>query len=155
MRWRRSRKRAFIRPSRCRSGWPGQTAPGSPGSSRAFSSTTSGSQRDWTPERWSLDLSVWADGEPIGFQGMRAEGFAEARRVETGSWLGQRFQGRGYGTEMRVAMLDLAFLGLGALVAESGYAEDNLQSKGVSVKLGYEPAGRGLGEPARHSRSAT
>ncbi len=117
-----------------------------------------GSQRDWTPERWSLDLSVWVDGEPIGFQGMRAEGFAQARRVETGSWLGRRFQGQGYGTEMRVAVLDLAFLGLGALVAESGYAEDNLQSKGVSVKLGYEPAGEGWesprGKPVRHLKLA-
>jgi RimJ/RimL family protein N-acetyltransferase len=117
-----------------------------------------GLQREWTKERWSLDLSVWADGAPIGFQSMRAEGFPETRRVETGSWLGQRFQGRGYGTEMRVAMLDLAFLGLGALVAESGYAEDNLQSKGVSVKLGYKPAGEGWesprGQPIRHLKLA-
>jgi RimJ/RimL family protein N-acetyltransferase len=117
-----------------------------------------GSLRDWTPERWSLDLSVWAGGEPIGVQGMRAEGFADARRVETGSWLGQRFQGQGYGTEMRVAMLDLAFLGLGAVAAESGYAGDNLQSKGVSAKLGYESAGEGWesprGEPIRHLKLA-
>jgi RimJ/RimL family protein N-acetyltransferase len=113
-----------------------------------------GLARDWTRENWSLELSVRLDGEPIGFQGIRAEGFAESRSIDTGSWLGRRFQGRGYGTEMRVAVLDLAFSGLGALVATSGYAEDNLQSKSVSLKLGYEPAGEGWesprGEPIRH-----
>ncbi len=131
---------------------------GKPGFLESFLDHHVGLMRAWSPENWFLELSVWADGEPIGFQSMRAKGFAEARRVETGSWLGQRFQGRGYGTEMRVAVLDLAFLGLGALAAESGYAEDNLQSKGVSAKLGYEPAGEGWesprGVPVRHLQLA-
>jgi RimJ/RimL family protein N-acetyltransferase len=131
---------------------------GKPGFLESFLDHHVGLMRDWSPENWFLELSVWAEGEPMGFQSMRAKGFAEARRVETGSWLGQRFQGKGYGTEMRAAVLDLAFLGLGAVAAESGYAEDNLQSKGVSAKLGYEPAGEGWesprGERVRHLKLA-
>ena len=42
---------------------------------------------------------------------------------------------------MRGAVLELAFAGLGAAVAVSGYAEGNDSSMRVSEKLGYEPAG--------------
>ncbi len=105
-----------------------------------------GSQRDWTPERWSLELAVLVDGEPIGFQGVRAEAFAEARRVETGSWLGRPFQGQGYGTEMRVALYSTwRFEASAHSLPGPAYAEDNVQSKGVSAKLGYEPDGEGGG----------
>ena len=38
---------------------------------------------------------------------------------------------------MRAAVLNLAFEGLGAEVAESGYFEGNGASAGVSAKLGY------------------
>lgn len=131
---------------------------GKPGFRESFLDHHLGLLRDWSPERWFLELAVWADGEPMGFQSVRAARFAQTRRVETGSWLGQGFQGEGYGTEMRAAVLDLAFLGLGAAAAESGYAEDNLQSKGVSTKLGYEPAGDGWesprGVPVRHLKLA-
>ncbi len=131
---------------------------GKPGFVESFVDHQVTSLRDWTPERWALNLSVQLDGEPIGFQSVRAEGFAESRRVETGSWLGERFQRKGYGTEMRTAVLDLAFTGLGALVAETGYAEGNFQSRGVSAKLGYEPDGEGWesprGEPVRHLKLA-
>jgi RimJ/RimL family protein N-acetyltransferase len=131
---------------------------GKPGFLESFLDHHAGLMRDWSPENWFLELSVWTGGEPIGFQSLRAAQFADTRRVETGSWLGARFQGRGYGTEMRTAVLDLAFSGLRAVAAESGYAEDNLQSKGVSTKLGYEPVGEGWesprGVPVRHLRLA-
>jgi RimJ/RimL family protein N-acetyltransferase len=131
---------------------------GKPGFVESFVAFHTGLLHDWRPESWFLELSVWAEGEPIGFQSIRAESFAESRVVETGSWLGRAFQGRGYGTEMRVAVLDLAFGGLGARSAMSGYAEDNAQSKAVSGKLGYEPAGEGWesprGEPIRHHKLA-
>jgi RimJ/RimL family protein N-acetyltransferase len=39
--------------------------------------------------------------------------FAVLREVHTGSWLGQRYQGQGLGTEMRSAVLHLGFAGLG------------------------------------------
>jgi RimJ/RimL family protein N-acetyltransferase len=64
--------------------------------------------------------------------------------VVTASWLGLEHQGRGYGTEMRAAVLKLAFDGLGAQVAESGYFEGNSASARVSDKLGYVPNGEDI-----------
>jgi RimJ/RimL family protein N-acetyltransferase len=69
-------------------------------------------------------------------------GFAVYRTVETGSWLGQAFQGRGYGKEMRSAILAFAFDGLGSRFAESGAFLDNDRSNGVSRGLGYAENGR-------------
>ncbi|MFJ9098041.1 GNAT family N-acetyltransferase [Streptomyces sp. NPDC102405] len=54
------------------------------------------------------------------------------------SWLGARFQRQGIGTEMRAAVLHLAFVGLNALEAMSGAFEDNASSFTVSMKHGYE-----------------
>jgi RimJ/RimL family protein N-acetyltransferase len=67
--------------------------------------------------------------------------------VVTGSWLGAAYQGHGYGTEMRAAVLELAFRGLSAEVAESGAMQGNVASTRVSEKLGYEPAGEGTRSP--------
>jgi RimJ/RimL family protein N-acetyltransferase len=63
------------------------------------------------------------------------------REVYSGSWLGRRFQGRGIGTEMRAAVLHLAFTGLGARAARSAAFEDNAASLAVSRKQGYRPDG--------------
>ena len=63
--------------------------------------------------------------------------------MDTGSWLGRRFQGRGLGKEMRAAVLGFAFDGLGAEVAETSAFLDNLPSNGVSRALGYEENGFG------------
>jgi RimJ/RimL family protein N-acetyltransferase len=108
---------------------------------------------DWSPDRWTLGLAVLADGVPIGVQDVSAEAFASRRSVNTGSWLGRAHQGRGYGTEMRAAVLWLAFEELGALAAESGYHAHNAASARVSRKLGYAPNGERLvaprGEPLR------
>jgi RimJ/RimL family protein N-acetyltransferase len=115
-----------------------------------------GLRRDWTPGSWWLNLAVFCDGRVVGTQGMRAADFAASRRVVTGSWLGQVHQQRGIGTEMRAAILELAFRGLGATVAESGAAEGNAASARVSEKLGYRAAGEGYvsprGEPIRHAK---
>ena len=120
---------------------------GKPGFAESFIGFHLGLREAWAPEAWSLDLGVFADGEPMGCQGMRAVRFIETRRVVTGSWLGRRYQGRGYGTEMRAAVLELAFAGLGADVAVSGHADGNRQSMRVSEKLGYETVGEGFVEP--------
>jgi RimJ/RimL family protein N-acetyltransferase len=61
--------------------------------------------------------------------------------VVTASWLGKEHQAHGYGTEMRAAVLALAFEGLGAEVAESGFFAGNSASARVSEKLGYVPNG--------------
>jgi RimJ/RimL family protein N-acetyltransferase len=96
---------------------------------------------EWRPDAWNLVLGVWAGADAIGTQAVDAKGFAASRTAETGSWLGQRHQGRGFGTEMRSAVLELLFRGLGALTATSGAIEGNEASARVSGKLGYEPAG--------------
>jgi RimJ/RimL family protein N-acetyltransferase len=109
----------------------------------------------WTPEAWDLELGVWAEGEPAGFQGLHGRTFGDDRSVGTGSWLGARFQRRGYGTEMRAAVLELAFRGLGASVARSGYLDGNDASRRVSEKLGYRIVGRSefapRGTPVGHA----
>jgi RimJ/RimL family protein N-acetyltransferase len=96
---------------------------------------------DWASEKWDLGLIVFHDGRPVGNQGVVAERFAETRRVTTGSWLGAAYQGQGLGTEMRAAVLELAFRGLGAQVAVSGALEGNVASARVSEKLGYRQVG--------------
>ena len=112
-------------------------------------------RRDWSPAAWDLALGVWHRGELVGIQSVRAQRFAEERRVVTGSWLGAPFQGQGIGTEMRTAVLELAFRGLGARVAVSGAVEGNDASRGVSAKLGYRVTGEDFyaprGEPVRHA----
>jgi RimJ/RimL family protein N-acetyltransferase len=95
----------------------------------------------WSPDDWTLNLLVWERGELVGSQGVLAERFAEQPVVSTGSWLGQAHQGKGIGTEMRTAVLELAFCGLGATRAESSWLEGNDASRRVSEKLGYVPAG--------------
>jgi RimJ/RimL family protein N-acetyltransferase len=102
---------------------------------------------------WSLPLVVWADGERVGVQDIFAKHFAVRRTVETGSWLVQRAQGHGIGTEMRAAVLHLAFAGLGAEEALSGSFADNPMSAAVSRRNGYVANGEEIlereGEPAR------
>lgn len=55
--------------------------------------------------------------------------------------LGQHYQGHGIGTEMRAAVLHLAFAGLNTESAVSGALVDKPASAGVSRKLGYQPNG--------------
>jgi RimJ/RimL family protein N-acetyltransferase len=101
----------------------------------------------WTPQRWMLGLAVFQDGEPIGFQDVGADDFATLREVVTGSWLGQAFQGRGYGKQMRAAVLHLAFAELGAVAARSGVMAGNPASLAVSRALGYQDNGISRGAP--------
>lgn len=96
----------------------------------------------WTPEDWILNFGIFLDGRPIGSQTVGGRQFAIYRTVDTGSWLGQPFQGLGYGTEMRAGVLGFAFDGLGARYADSGALVDNARSNRVSRALGYEENGR-------------
>src|SRR5256885_9501597 len=73
-------------------------------------------QGDCSSDVCSSDLHK---GRPIGVQEVAGRDFAGTRRVSTGSWLGAPHQGHGLGTEMRAAVLELAFRGLGAEVAVS------------------------------------
>ena len=96
---------------------------------------------NWSPQDWSLDLTVFHGGEVVGQQTISAHDLAVIHQIHTGSWLGRRYQGQGIGTEMRAAVLHLAFTGLGAEEAVSGAFEDNPASHAVSRKLGYLPDG--------------
>jgi RimJ/RimL family protein N-acetyltransferase len=108
----------------------------------------------WRPEQWLLNLFTFLDARPIGSQGVGAEEFAVRREVETGSWLGAQYQGRGLGTEQRAAVLELAFAHLGAEVAVSGSIVHNRSSQRVSEKLGYRVTGTRTiaprGDPVEH-----
>ncbi len=101
----------------------------------------------WRPDEWALVLGVWAERELAGLQEVAATDFAATRAVDTGSWLGRRYQRRGYGTEMRAAVLELAFRGLDAQVARSGAIDGNAASLRVSEKLGYRITGRSTVAP--------
>lgn len=85
----------------------------------------------WTPESWVFNGVVEFEGRVVGIQDMRGGDFAILRQVDTGSWLTRSVQGRGIGTEMRAAVLHLAFEGLGALDATTGTFETSPASKGA------------------------
>jgi len=115
----------------------------SPAFDRSFFQFHVGLRASWRPDSWSLPLGVWADGQPVGVQELAADRFAVMRTVNTGSWLGQAFQGRGIGKLMRQAVLALAFDHLDAEVAESSGFFDNPASMGVSRSIGYRENGIG------------
>lgn len=94
-----------------------------------------------SPESWKIPFAVRRDGTFCGIQELAAQKLALRKTVSTGSWLGLAFQGQGIGTEMRAAVLQLAFDHLGATRAESGAFTDNPRSLGVSRALGYVPNG--------------
>lgn len=96
---------------------------------------------EWEQSSWHLPLVAIRGGEVVGTQGVAGTGFASTREVETGSWIGRRYQGAGVGTAMRRAVLHLAFQALGAETARSGAFTDNATSLRVSEKLGYAPDG--------------
>lgn len=95
----------------------------------------------WTARDWTLSLAVSREGTVVGRQDLSATDFAVTGEAQTGSWLGQAYQGRGIGTEMRAAALHLAFEGLGARSLTSSAMTDNSGSLRVSEKLGYRPDG--------------
>ena len=109
---------------------------------------------EWSPASWHLTLGVIVDGRVVGTTGATARDFRTLRPFETGSWLGSEFHGRGIGTEMRLATLQLMFQGVGAQVATTGAFSDNGPSLGVTRKLGYvENGGAARVRRGEHARS--
>jgi RimJ/RimL family protein N-acetyltransferase len=119
----------------------------SPAFERGFAQYHWRMRAEWRPERWALELMTLHEGRPVGMQGLSAMDFAILRTVSTGSWLGRPWQARGFGKEMRAAVLALAFDGLSAHVALSEALEGNESSMGVSRALGYEANGVGRCAP--------
>jgi len=77
----------------------------------------------------------------VGEQSLFAKEFTRRGEVSTSSWLGIGFQRRGIGTEMRSAVLELAFSHLGARTARTAWLDGNDASRRVAEKLGYLAAG--------------
>lgn len=96
---------------------------------------------NFTPTAWDLQLGVWHGGVLVGCQGFATRDFLVTRTGETGSWLGEAFQGQGIGTEMRKAICAFVFDHLEALQITSGAFVDNPASGAVSRKVGYRTNG--------------
>lgn len=92
---------------------------------------------DWRPESWALSFGVFRDGELVGYQGLEGDDFATLRTVDSSSFLTGAVRGRGFGKQMRAAVLTLAFGPLAARFAITSAWTDNHASLGVSRALGY------------------
>ncbi|MGB3187401.1 MAG: GNAT family N-acetyltransferase [Ornithinimicrobium sp.] len=95
----------------------------------------------WSPEHWSLQLGVWHEGVLVGCQGMQSADYLITRTAESGSWLGQSYQGRGIGTAMRQIICAFAFDHLDAVEVTSAALRYNRASQTVSTKIGYRENG--------------
>lgn len=93
------------------------------------------------PDRWALPLGVWCDDQLIGVQGLHAERFLVRREAQTGSFLAPEWRGRGFGTLARHGIVAAAFDQLAADWVTSAAIVGNAASKGVSVRVGYQPDG--------------
>lgn len=91
----------------------------------------------WSPSDWMLPFVVRRDGEVIGVQWLEGPDYLTDRTVDSSSWLVPGERGRGFGRQMRAAVLDLAFGPLQAEAAISSAVTGNVASLGVSRSLGY------------------
>jgi RimJ/RimL family protein N-acetyltransferase len=99
----------------------------------------------WSPQVWRLNFVVSAaGGDVLGVQELEGNDFLTLRTVLTSSFLIPAARGRGYGKQMRTAVLALAFGPLQAREAITSAWHDNHASLGVSCALGYRPNGESL-----------
>ncbi len=91
----------------------------------------------WRPASWQLCFGVIHDGRLRGLQALEGEDFPALRTVDSYSFLAPAERGRGFGKQMRAAVLALAFGPLDAQYAISSAWTDNRASLGVSRSLGY------------------
>jgi len=95
----------------------------------------------WSPAAWRLNFVVFADGEFVGAQEVEGNDFLKLRTVDSASFLLPSARGRGWGKQMRTAVLSFAFNQLDAQAAITSAFHDNHASLGVSRSLGYQPNG--------------
>ena len=100
-----------------------------------------GARAKTSPQWWHLSFAAIVDGEIVGQQNITGTEFQTLRTVNSFSFVTKAHRRRGLGTEMRRAVLHLAFGGLKALRAESDAFADNHGSIGVSRAIGYEDNG--------------
>lgn len=88
-----------------------------------------------------IELAVFLKTRPItpvGRVGLQIHD-RPIRAGKTHSWIGRAYQGNGYGTEARLAMMAFMFDGLGLLRASTRAFEDNEASLRVTQKIpGYK-----------------
>ncbi|MEO7754031.1 MAG: GNAT family N-acetyltransferase [Terracoccus sp.] len=110
----------------------------------------------WSPADWALPLVVSAEGRVVGVQWLEGPDYPSDRVVDSSSWLVPEARGHGLGTQMRRAVLELAFGHLGAVAAISSAVVGNDGSLGVSRSLGYVATHTSLlahsGEMLQHLR---
>jgi RimJ/RimL family protein N-acetyltransferase len=95
-----------------------------------------------TSEHWDLNLAASdREGRLIGLCAVHAQRFPTSRTATTGSWIGRRYQGQGFGRELRQAALHLIFAGLGGERAATRAWHDNTASLRVTRALPYAETG--------------
>ncbi len=99
------------------------------------------SRAELEPAAWRICFAAYHDGALVGQQDLKAVDYPTRRIVESSSWIGAPFRGRGLAKAMRAIVLHLAFEGFGARAAESESAEGNDAALGVTRSLGYTPSG--------------
>lgn len=117
----------------------------------------------WSPDDWALPFVVRQQAHPgdqvapiVGVQWLEGPDYRADRVVDSSSWVVADARGHGYGKQMRVAVLELAFSHLGAAAAVSSAVLSNVRSLGVSRGLGYRDTHTSVlphsGETLRHVR---
>ncbi|GAA2035635.1 GNAT family protein [Terrabacter terrae] len=110
----------------------------------------------WSPDDWALPFVVRSGDHVLGVQWLEGPDWRADRTVDSSSWLLPGARGKGLGTQMRSAVLALAFDRLGASAAISSAVVDNGASLGVSRALGYRETHRSVlehsGEALQHVR---
>lgn len=85
---------------------------------------------------------VECDGQSVGFQVLEGRDPITDEPVDSSSFLIPAARGRRLGVAMRTAILQFAFVELGALSATSSATPDNVASQKVSERVGYRHVGR-------------
>ena len=63
----------------------------------------------WSVDSWNIVFAIRHDGALVGSQGLEGDDFLRLRTVDSWSYLGRDARGRGWGKQMRRAVLTLAF----------------------------------------------
>ena len=97
--------------------------------------------REIVPHELAWAITSKNDGALLGVAGLVPHAAAET--VELGYWLGQRHWGHGFATEAAQAITRYAFEELGLPRLISGCFVENVGSRRVLAKIGFEETGYG------------
>jgi ribosomal-protein-alanine N-acetyltransferase len=89
--------------------------------------------------RWALELRVPGERDPRGAIGFCGPGCTFAPEIEIGWWLHYDLWGRGLATEAGRAVVDYCFGTVGFVRLICMIHVDNLASRRVAEKVGFEP----------------